>query len=141
MRILVVNPTHTTRCVILDCLTKMELANVAETDNSAEALKFLEANEPYDLIITDWVLNDLSGIPLLKAIRAKTQPSYIPVLMVVDKLDKGDIIEAIKEGAAEFVIKPFQPETLQDKIRSCLKKSKQQTVAPAAGRKMRSLIL
>ena len=75
---------------------------------------------PVDLVITDWNMPEMSGIEFVKAVRANDATKKLPVLMVTTNAAEDDIKEALRAGVNNYVVKPFTPDTIKDKIASAI---------------------
>ena len=115
MKILVVDDFQVMRKVVMTCLEQLEFTNVAEATDGLEALEKLRA-EPFDFVITDWEMPNLSGIEPLKAIRADQALQRIPVLMVTAEGLQENIIEAIRAGVNNYIVKPIDVDALREKM-------------------------
>lgn len=115
MRILAVDDFSTMRRIIRNILKQLGFQNVAEADDGMAALEMLR-KEKIDFVISDWNMPKMTGIELLKAIRADESLKQIPVLMVTAEAQRQNVIEAAKAGANNYIVKPFTAETLKDKI-------------------------
>ncbi len=115
MRILIVDDFSTMRRIIKNILRQLGFNNVQEADDGATAWPKLQS-EPFDLVITDWNMPKMSGLDLLKNIRNDENLKDIPVLMVTAEALKENIIEAVKAGVSNYIIKPFTAETMQEKL-------------------------
>jgi two-component system chemotaxis response regulator CheY len=73
-------------------------------------------------VVTDWNMPNLSGLELLQEIRKNSQTSNLPVLMVTAEGLKENVMEAVKAGVNNYVVKPFTAEVLQEKIETIFKK-------------------
>jgi len=126
MRVLVVDDMVTMRKIIKTQLTKLGYTDITESDdgkNAVEAIKSAAAsNSNFDLIISDWNMPNMSGIDLLKAIRSTPELAKTPFIMVTAEAEQKNIIEAIKQGVSNYIVKPFTPDTLQEKIKKALEK-------------------
>lgn len=117
MQILVVDDFSTMRRIITNVLRQLGFDNIVEAEDGAKALHILES-ESVEFVITDWNMPQMSGLDLLKAIRANDNASKkdIPVLMVTAEALQENIVLAAKEGVNNYIIKPFDAKTLADKI-------------------------
>ncbi len=115
MKILVVDDFATMRRIIKNILRQIGYTNILEADDGSTALAILK-KEKVDLVITDWNMPKMSGLELLKAIRADESLKDIPVMMVTAEALKENIIEAVKAGVNQYIVKPFTAQTLQEKI-------------------------
>jgi len=116
MRVLIVDDSPTMRRVLLNCLLKMKVTDVLQASDGVEALSVLEKQWPVELILTDLNMPNMSGLELLKAIKADPKMSGVPVIIVTSKAENAFIIEAVKAGAANYIVKPFSIDTLFEKI-------------------------
>lgn len=120
MKILLVDDSSTMRRIQKNTLNTIGLTDVDEAEDGEMAVaKALAGN--YDLILMDWNMPKMTGIEALKKMKTEDSIKGIPVIMVTSESEKSRIIEAIQAGAANYIVKPFQPETLQEKI-AALKK-------------------
>ena len=115
MRILVVDDSPTIRELIKIFLKDLEFTNVEDAADGLNALEKLKS-EVFDLVITDWNMPKLSGLDLLKAIRADDMMKKIPVLMVTSVDEKDNVIQAVQAGINDYILKPISAEVLKNKI-------------------------
>lgn len=115
MRILIVDDFSTMRRIIKNVLNELGFQNTDEADDGASALPMIRSGR-YDLIITDWNMPGMPGLELLKAIRSDPATAATPVLMVTAEAKKDQIVKAAQAGVNGYIVKPFTPETLRDKI-------------------------
>lgn len=115
MKILVVDDFSTMRRIIKNILRQLGYTSVLEADDGATALEALRS-EKIQLIISDWNMPQLSGLELLKKIRQTPEWQGIPFLMVTAEGQKEQVLQAIREKVSNYIIKPFTPETLAEKI-------------------------
>ncbi|MEQ8861277.1 MAG: response regulator [Pseudomonadales bacterium] len=114
-KILIVDDMQTMRRLLKSALNDLGYANVVDADGGTTALALLEAGD-FALLITDWNMPDMEGIDLLKAVRANDRLKELPVLMVTAEAKKQQILEAAEAGVNGYVVKPFQPAQLKDKL-------------------------
>lgn len=115
MKILVVDDFSTMRRIVKNILRQLGYNNVIEADDGTTALAKLKA-EPVDFVVTDWNMPKMTGLELLKEIRADDQMKDIPVLMVTAEALQENIVAAIKAGVNNYIVKPFDAATMSDKI-------------------------
>jgi two-component system chemotaxis response regulator CheY len=115
MRILIVDDFSTMRRIVKNLLSDLGFTNTAEADDGATALPMLK-NEKFDFVVTDWNMPGVTGIDLLKQIRADEKLRHLPVLMVTAEAKREQIIEAAQAGVNGYIIKPFTAATLQEKL-------------------------
>jgi len=120
MKILVVDDFSTMRKIVKGILKKLDFTNIEEADDGAAALQKLNADK-FDLIVSDWNMPNMSGLELLKAIRSSQELKEIPFLMVTAEAKKDNIIEAVKAGASNYIVKPFTEEVIQKKLEEMFK--------------------
>lgn len=120
MRILVVDDSSTMRRIIINTLNKLGHTEVREAGNGREGLDQLAA-APVDIVITDWNMPEMSGVEFARAVRSNDATKAVPILMVTTNAAEGDIVEALKAGVNNYVVKPFTPATIKDKIEAVLK--------------------
>lgn len=121
MKILVVDDFSTMRKMIRGFLKDLGCNNVSEAEDGKDALQMLK-KEKFDFVISDWNMPNTSGIELLKAVRADPTLAGIPMLLVTAEAKKDQIIEAAKAGVNGYIVKPFNMETLEEKIKKIFSK-------------------
>jgi two-component system chemotaxis response regulator CheY len=114
-KILIVDDMQTMRRLLKSALNGLGYVNVVDAEGGTTALALLESGD-YSLLITDWNMPDMEGIDLLKAVRANDKLKSLPVLMVTAEAKKEQILEAAEAGVNGYVVKPFQPAQLKDKL-------------------------
>jgi two-component system chemotaxis response regulator CheY len=115
MKILVVDDFSTMRRIIRNLLRELGFNNIFEADDGQSALPKLQSGG-IDLLITDWNMPGMTGIDLLRFVRADPNLAQLPVLMVTAEAKRDQIVEAAQAGVNGYVIKPFTAATLQEKI-------------------------
>ncbi len=91
-----------------------------EAKDGKEALEVLEKHQDIGLILLDWNMPNLDGLSVLKAVKADSRISHIPVVMVTTEVERSKVVEAIKAGAKNYVMKPFAQSDLVSKIMETL---------------------
>jgi two-component system chemotaxis response regulator CheY len=122
MKILLVDDSNTMRRIERNALERLGLTDVQEAHDGAEAVAMV-AGTAFDLVLMDWNMPNLTGIEALKKMKANPAVKTPPVIMVTSEAEKNRIVEAIQAGASDYVIKPFEPETLQKKIEGVMAKA------------------
>jgi len=115
MNILVVDDFSTMRRIVKNILRQLGYDNIIEADDGTTALDVLK-REKVDFIISDWNMPQMTGLELLKAVRTSQEWKDLPFLMVTAEGQKEHVIEAVKHRVSNYVVKPFTPETLTEKI-------------------------
>ncbi len=116
MKVLVVDDFATMRRIIKNILLQLGFKNIIEADDGTTAWEILN-KEKVDLIISDWNMPKMPGIELLKKVRGDDRFKDIPFLMVTAEAQKENIVEAVKYRVSQYIVKPFTPETLQEKLK------------------------
>ncbi len=123
MKVLLVDDSRTMRNIWKKIISGMDGVEITEAEDGQKGLEAFNANGPFDLILLDWNMPNMDGLTLLKKIRESNKSTA--VIMVTTEAEKTRIIEAIKAGANNYVVKPFTPDTLMGKIQETLKKMPQ----------------
>ena len=120
MKFLVVDDSPTMRRIVANSLQTLGINNIVEAEDGKDALVKLDA-ETFDFIITDWNMPNMTGLELTKYIRNDPgKYGEIPILMVTTRGLKQDVIEALQAKVNNYVIKPFTPPVLKEKIDAVL---------------------
>lgn len=120
MKVLLVDDSRTMRSIWKRVITSMGDNPTVEASDGREALEAVAQQGPFDLMLLDWNMPNMDGFTLLQKIRETDKRT--PIMMVTTEAEKPRIIDAIKAGANNYVIKPFTPDTLQQKIEETLQK-------------------
>ncbi|MDR6643260.1 two-component system, chemotaxis family, response regulator CheY [Luteibacter sp. 22Crub2.1] len=117
MKILVVDDFSTMRRIVRNLLVELGFTNtlIQEAEDGNAALALLRS-QPIDLVVTDWNMPNMTGIDLLRAIRADAGLKSLPVLMVTAENNRDQIIAAAQSGVNGYVVKPFTAVTLKEKL-------------------------
>ncbi len=113
--IITVDDSSTMRRIIKNTLQKLGFESILEAGNGVEALEVMSKNK-IDMIVTDWNMPEMDGLTFVKAVRAKDEYKDLPILMITTEAAKEDILTALRSGVNNYVVKPFTPETLQEKV-------------------------
>ena len=116
LKFLIVDDSQTMRRIVANSLKNLGYEDFVEACDGKDALIKLSADDTLNFVITDWNMPVLSGLELIKAIRSDEKMGKIPVLMVTTRGVKDDIIEALKAKVNNYVVKPFTPAILREKI-------------------------
>ncbi len=114
-RILIVDDFGTMRKILRNVLQQLGYTNIEEAENGVQALEKLRSGQ-FDLVITDWNMPEMDGLELLRNIRADGNLRNLPVMMVTAEAEKDKVIEAIKAGVNNYIVKPFTAETMKQKL-------------------------
>jgi two-component system chemotaxis response regulator CheY len=121
MKVLVVDDFATMRKIVRNILKQIGFENIIEAEDGSVALRMIK-NEQVGLVVTDWNMPNMSGLGLLTELRANPNTAKLPVLMVTAEGLKENVMEAVKAGVNNYVVKPFTAEVLQEKIENIFKK-------------------
>jgi len=108
------------RKVLIGALALVEITEVDQASDGLEAVAAVDKAD-YDLILMDWNMPNMLGIDAVREIRAKGKT--MPIVMVTTEAEKSRVIEALKTGASNYIIKPFEPATIVSKIQEVLAKA------------------
>ncbi len=120
-RFLVVDDFSTMRRIVRNLLKELGYTQVEEAEDGVDGLSKLRSGQ-FDFVISDWNMPNMTGIDMLKAIRADPALSKLPVLMVTAEAKKENIIAAAQAGANGYVVKPFTAATLDEKLAKIFEK-------------------
>jgi two-component system chemotaxis response regulator CheY len=115
MKILIVDDFSTMRRIIKNLLRDLGFSNTVEADDGNTALPVLKKGD-IDFLVTDWNMPGMTGIELLRTVRADPELSTMPILMVTAEAKREQIIEAAQAGVNGYIVKPFTAITLKEKI-------------------------
>ncbi|MDR1243137.1 MAG: chemotaxis response regulator CheY [Deltaproteobacteria bacterium] len=115
MRVLVVDDFSTMRRIIKNLLRQLGFNNIVEADDGTTAWDTLNKDK-IDFIISDWNMPQMTGIDLLRKVRASEEFADIPFLMVTAEAQQENLIEAVQAKVSNYIVKPFTPDTLKQKI-------------------------
>ena len=119
INVLVVDDFETMRRIVKSSLKKLGFSNVIEAEDGKIALRKLET-EKIGLIISDWIMPNMSGIDFLRAVRSDDRFKDTPFIMLTTEGRKKDVVEAVNAGVSNYIVKPFNPDTLYQKIKKVL---------------------
>ncbi|MEP6572281.1 MAG: response regulator [Gemmatimonadota bacterium] len=114
MKCLVVDDSATMRRIVVNALKSIGYVDCVEAGDGSEALQRCDSS--IDLIITDWNMPVMGGLDFVKRLRADAQFARIPILMVTTRSVKEDIMQAVDAGVNSYILKPFTPQVLKEKI-------------------------
>ena len=121
LRVLIVDDQMSMRGIARFCLQEIGIKNVVEAKSGADALVAMNSNK-FDLILSDWNMDGMDGLTLLKTIRANPLTKRMPFIMATGQRDTEMVKTAIQAGVNNYVVKPFNAATLKAKIETVLGK-------------------
>lgn len=119
INILVVDDSSTMRRILRMTLGRCGYNNVEEAGDGKEALAKCEAQQ-FACVLTDWNMPNMDGLQLILKLRETPNYKDVPIVMVTTEGAKDDVIEALTRGANSYIVKPFTPETLSEKMKEVL---------------------
>ena len=120
IKFLVVDDSPTMRRIVINALKNIGYTDIVEAEDGKDALAKLYS-ERIDFIITDWNMPNMTGLELTRAVRSDPNFANIPILMVTTRGMKQDVLEALEAKVNNYIVKPFTPQVLKEKIEQILK--------------------
>jgi len=114
MKFLVVDDSVTMRRIIVNSLQRIGYSETVEAGDGQEALNAFDASIGF--VITDWNMPNMSGLEFARAVRARADGKAVPILMVTTRSMREDILAAVDAGVNNYILKPFTPAVLKEKI-------------------------
>ena len=118
MKILVVDDSATMRRILVNSLLRIGFTDCIEAGDGRDAVDKFDASVQF--VITDWNMPNMSGLELARTLRKLPQGKHVPILMVTTRSVKEDIITAIQAGVNNYIVKPFTPRVLKEKIEAVI---------------------
>lgn len=116
LKFLVVDDSITMRRIVVNTLKNLGYSNIVEAADGEDALAKLQVEGDINFIITDWNMPNMTGLDFVKAVRSNPETKDLPILMVTTRGMKQDILEAMQAKVNSYVIKPFTPQIIKEKI-------------------------
>ncbi len=120
MKFLVVDDSSTMRRIIKNTLGRLGYKDILEAENGVEAWSVMESNPEIDILVTDWNMPEMNGLELVKKVRSDDSYEDMPIIMVTTEGGKTEVITALKAGVNNYIIKPFTPQILREKLEAVL---------------------
>ena len=120
MNILVVDDYNTMRRILRNLLEQLGFKNIDEADSGSAALERLRTGKSYGMVISDWNMEPMTGLQLLKEVRADMKLKDTPFIMVTAESKTENVIAAKEAGVNNYIVKPFNAATLKQKMESVL---------------------
>lgn len=122
MKVLVVDDFATMRRIIKNILRQIGFTNIVEADDGTTAWELLNKDDSIQFIVSDWNMPQMTGIEFLRKVRASEEFADLPFLMVTAEAQQENIIEAVQAKVSNYIVKPFTPDTLGQKINKIFEK-------------------
>jgi two-component system chemotaxis response regulator CheY len=119
INVLVVDDFASMRRIVKGVLKQIGFTKIIEAEDGADALGVLK-REAIDLVLADWNMPRMTGIELLKAVRDDESLKDAPFIMVTAEGQKDNVVEAVQAGVSNYIMKPFTPQTLEEKVKKVL---------------------
>ena len=116
MKLLVVDDSSTMRRIIKNTLARLGYKDVLEGADGVEGWTQMDNNPDIDMLITDWNMPEMNGLELVKKVRADERFKDTPIIMVTTEGGKTEVITALKAGVNNYIVKPFTPQVLKEKL-------------------------
>ena len=116
MKLLVVDDSSTMRRIIKNTLARLGYKDVLEGADGVEGWNALDSNPDVEMLITDWNMPEMNGLELVKKVRADERFADLPIIMVTTEGGKAEVITALKAGVNNYIVKPFTPQVLKEKL-------------------------
>ncbi len=120
LKLLVVDDSSTMRRIIKNTLARIGHKDVLEAEDGKVAWQVLQDNSDIDVLITDWNMPEMNGLELVKKVRAESKYEDMPIIMVTTEGGKKEVITALKAGVNNYIVKPFTPQVLKEKLEDVL---------------------
>ncbi len=120
MKVLVVDDSSTMRRIIVNTLARLGYKDTIQGGDGVEGWDALTANEDVGIVITDWNMPNMNGLEFVKKIRAEDKYNDVPIIMVTTEGGKAEVITALKAGVNNYIVKPFTPQVLKEKLQAVL---------------------
>ena len=114
MRFLVVDDSATMRRILVNSLQRIGFTDCVEAEDGLQGLEKFDTSITF--VITDWNMPRMSGIDFARALRAHAMGRTVPILMVTTRSVREDIVTAVEAGVNNYIVKPFTPQVLKQKI-------------------------
>ena len=125
MKVLVVDDMATMRKIIKNMLVQLGFSNITEAEDGSDAWPMIQeahANgDPYEFIVSDWNMPGMTGLELIKNLRATEEFKTLPFLMITAEAEQGNVVVAVKAGVSNFIVKPFSSTVLEEKVKKIFK--------------------
>ena len=121
MKIMVVDDSSTMRRIIKNTLGRLGYKDLLEAEDGVQAWELMqEHKDDIGVLITDWNMPNMNGLELVKKVRGDSAFEDIPIIMVTTEGGKGEVITALKAGVNNYIVKPFTPQVLKEKLEAVL---------------------
>jgi len=116
LKLLVVDDSSTMRRIIKNTLARLGYKDILEGADGVEGWNMIDSNPDVEMLITDWNMPEMNGLELVKKVRADERFKDLPIIMVTTEGGKAEVITALKAGVNNYIVKPFTPQVLKEKL-------------------------
>jgi len=116
LKLLVVDDSSTMRRIIKNTLARLGYKDVLEAEDGLKGWEQMDSNPDIEMLITDWNMPEMNGLELVKKVRADERFKDTPIIMVTTEGGKAEVITALKAGVNNYIVKPFTPQVLKEKL-------------------------
>ncbi len=120
MKLLIVDDSSTMRRIIKNTLQRLGYDDILEAEHGLQAWELLDTIDDINILITDWNMPEMNGLDLVKKVRGDQRFVDIPIIMVTTEGGKAEVITALKAGVNNYIVKPFTPQVLKEKLEAVL---------------------
>jgi len=120
LKLLIVDDSSTMRRIIKNTLARLNYKDVAEGEDGLAAWEYLDDHPDVEMLITDWNMPNMNGLELVKKVRSDPRFTELPIIMVTTEGGKAEVITALKAGVNNYIVKPFTPQVLKEKLGAVL---------------------
>ncbi|MDD2357227.1 MAG: chemotaxis response regulator CheY [Thiovulaceae bacterium] len=120
MKLLVVDDSSTMRRIIKNTLQRLGYKDILEGEDGLQGWSVLNENPDIGMLITDWNMPEMNGLELVKKVRTDVRFKDLPIIMVTTEGGKAEVITALKAGVNNYIVKPFTPQVLKEKLAAVL---------------------
>lgn len=120
LKLLVVDDSSTMRRIIKNTLSRLGFNDVLEAEHGVEAWQIMDKTPDINVLITDWNMPEMNGLELVRKVRAEKKYDSMPIIMVTTEGGKTEVITALKAGVNNYIVKPFTPQVLKEKLEDVL---------------------
>lgn len=120
MKLLVVDDSSTMRRIIKNTLGRLGYKDILEGEDGVQGWEALDSNPDVEMLITDWNMPEMNGLELVQKVRADERFTDLPIIMVTTEGGKAEVITALKAGVNNYIVKPFTPQVLKEKLGAVL---------------------
>lgn len=113
---LIVDDSSTMRRIIKNTLQRLGYEDILEAEHGLQAWEIMDSIGGIGVLITDWNMPEMNGLDLVKKVRADGRFADMPIIMVTTEGGKAEVITALKAGVNNYIVKPFTPQVLKEKL-------------------------